>query len=76
LRNPYPEDRLHVCVDGWLSLAPINELFTLPTEAVALVEVYARSRVMVYTANYLVNRARRGQTTVARFLPSAVPDCG
>jgi hypothetical protein len=75
-RNPFPEDRLSVCVDGWYSLAPINELVTLPTEAVALVEVYARTRVMVYTANYLLNRARQGQTTVSRFLPSAVPDCG
>jgi len=76
-RNPVPENRLSVCVDGWYSLAPINELFTLPTEAVALVEVYARSQVRVYTANYLLNRARQGWTTVARLgLPTAVPDCG
>lgn len=76
-RNPFPEERLSVCVDGWYSLAPINELFTLPTDAVALVEIYARSQVRVYTANYLLNRARQGWTTVARLgLPTAVPDCG
>jgi hypothetical protein len=74
-RNPYPEDRLFVCVDGWLSLAPVNELNTLPTESVALVEVYARSQIRVYTAQYLLSRARRGWTSVAPIVPSIVPDC-
>jgi hypothetical protein len=74
-RNPYPEDRLFVCVDGWLSLAPVNELNTLPTDAVALVEVYARSQVRVYTAQYLLSRARRGWTNVAPIVPSIIPDC-
>jgi hypothetical protein len=74
-RDPYPENRLFVCVDGWLSLAPVNELHTLPTEAVALVEVYGRSQVRVYTAQYLLSRARRGWTSVAPIVPSIVPDC-
>jgi hypothetical protein len=74
-RDPYPENRLLVCVDGWLSLAPVNELNTLPTEAVALVEVYARSQIRVYTAQYLLSRARRGWTSVAPLVPSIIPDC-
>jgi hypothetical protein len=74
-RDPYPENRLFVCVDGWLSLAPVNELNTLPTEAVALVEVYARSQIRVYTAQYLLSRARRGWTTVPPIVPSIIPDC-
>lgn len=75
-RDPYPEDRIFVCVDGWLSFAPANELFTLPTEALALVEVYGRSQVRVYTAGYLLHRAKRGWTAVMPIdLPSSIPNC-
>jgi hypothetical protein len=74
-RDPYPENRLFVCIDGWLSLAPTNELNSLPTASVALVEVYARSQIRVYSAEYLLSRARRGWTTVSPFVPSIVPDC-
>jgi hypothetical protein len=37
--------------------------------------VYARSQIRVYTAQYLLSRARRGWTTVAPIVPSIIPDC-
>lgn len=62
--NPYPTDRLTVCIDGWKSVAPMSELNMIPVEAVALVEFYGRSGVKVYTAPWIESRARTGRTTV------------
>lgn len=62
--NPFPTDRLTVCLDGRKSIAPIGELDMLPVESVALVEFYGRSGVKVYTTSWIVSRARTGWTTV------------
>ena len=75
-RNPYPEDQILVCIDGLRSFAPVSELFAMPVSSVALVEAYPRSRqVRVYTTDYLLYRARSGQTAFEPVdLP--IPGCG
>ena len=63
-RNPYPERRLLVCVDGWKSVAPVSELSGLPMEAVSLVEVFQRRQVRVYTEVWMRAQSEIGLTTV------------
>ncbi|MQA89918.1 MAG: hypothetical protein GEU90_06760 [Gemmatimonas sp.] len=63
-QNPFPTRTLTVCIDGRKSIAPIPELDILPIDAVALVELYGRSGVKVYTAGWMISRARTGRTSV------------
>lgn len=68
--NPNPELPVLVCVDGWRSFAPVTELETLDIQAVSLVEIYGSTnstsdlQLRVYTAAYMVDRVRKGQTNV------------
>jgi hypothetical protein len=63
-RNPFPELQLLVCIDGWRSIGAISELNMLAVDAVALVETFSRSRINVFTQQWMVTRANRGHTTV------------
>jgi hypothetical protein len=63
-RNPYPQRRIIVCIDGWKALAPASDLNSLSMESVALVELFRRDQVRVYTSQYLMYRARAGRTHV------------
>lgn len=64
IRNMNPVKGYDVCIDGWSSLAPWLDLAGLPTDDVALVEVYrgGDAQVRVYTQRYLLWRARTGRT--------------
>jgi hypothetical protein len=72
-RNPYPEDRVVVCIDDLQSLSPTNELAGIDVASVALVEIYQRVQVRVYSTRWLISQAERGWTTVMPFLP--IPGC-
>ncbi|MQA92059.1 MAG: hypothetical protein GEU90_17845 [Gemmatimonas sp.] len=63
-QNPFPTRNLTVCIDGRKSIAPIPELDILPIDDVALVELYGRDGVKVYTADWILISARTGRTTV------------
>jgi hypothetical protein len=62
-QNPYPEDPVTVCVDGWQSMGAVSELETIDIRIVALVEIMSRGRggIRVYTAGYLMAAARDGR---------------
>ncbi|MEX2582569.1 MAG: carboxypeptidase-like regulatory domain-containing protein [Gemmatimonadota bacterium] len=65
--NPFPQSRYTVCIDGWKSIAGIDDLKALPVEAAALVEIYKRGSsqgVRVYTSEWILDRARRGRVGV------------
>jgi hypothetical protein len=62
--NPNPSSTVSVCIDGWPALIPVTDLAGLSAGAVALVEFYGREQIRVYTADYLLMRARRGDTNV------------
>ncbi len=61
--NPYPEDPVLVCVNGWESWGAVSELANLDIQSVALIEIYGRGRgsIRVYTAWYLATMARTGR---------------
>jgi len=65
-RNPNPQNRVLVCVDGFRSFSPFLELSTLSIGGVALVELYGSTggQVRVYTAQWMLSRARTGRTNV------------
>jgi hypothetical protein len=73
-RNPYPEDQILVCIDGVRAFAALSELSSLHVGSVALAEVYAQSQVRVYSADYLLYRARRGWTSVEP-IQQMIPSC-
>jgi hypothetical protein len=61
--DPYPDGvGVLVCVDGWRMLAPTSDLASLSAGGVSLVEFFGREQIRVYTAEYLLARARRGST--------------
>ena len=62
--NPSPYNGVSVCIDGWRALIPVTDLASLDIGAVSLVEFYAREEIRVYTTDYLLMRARRGDTNV------------
>jgi hypothetical protein len=64
MSNPNPFDPVTVCIDGWLALVPVSDLAVLNIGDVSLVEFYDREQIRVYTAEYLLIRARRGDTNV------------
>lgn len=63
-RSPYPRVRVSVCVDERRSLSPVSELSNLSIESVALVEIFGRNTVRVYTVGWMLQRARIGHTSV------------
>jgi hypothetical protein len=63
-RSAYPRVRVQVCVDERRSLSPVDELSTLSTEFVAKMEIFGRNTVYVYTIDWMLDRARSGNTTV------------
>jgi len=58
-QNPFAEDPVRVCVDGWESWAAVSELSSLDMSIVALVEIYGRGRggIRIYTAGYIASSA-------------------
>ena len=68
-RDPYPEDPVTVCVDGWESWAAVSELGSLDMRIVSLVEIYGRGRggIRVYTAGYLASTANLGRNFATPF---------
>jgi hypothetical protein len=63
-QHPDPESSILVCIDGWRSLGPFDELHGLPVEGVALVELIGNERINAYTAGWMLNMARQGRTSV------------
>lgn len=62
--SPSPYNTVTVCIDRWLALAPIADLSSLDIQGISLVELYGREEIRLYTAEYLLSRARRGDTNV------------
>ena len=62
--NPSPESTVSVCIDRWRPLIPVSDLASLNVSALSLVEFYDREEIRVYTTDYLLMRARRGDTNV------------
>ena len=63
-RGSTPQATVLVCVDEQPSYFPISELSNMSIESVARVEIFGRQVIRVYTVNWLLWRARRGQTGV------------
>lgn len=64
MSSPSPYNTVSVCIDRWLALSPIADLASLDVGGISLVEIYGRDQIRVYTAEYLLSRARRGDTNV------------
>jgi hypothetical protein len=63
-RSAYPRVRVGVCVDEIRSMAPVPELSNMSIESVALVEIFGRNEVRVYTTSWMLHQARAGRTNV------------
>jgi hypothetical protein len=63
-RNPNPQAGVLVCVDEQPSYFPIPELSNMSLESVALVEIFGRQAIRVYTVAWMLRQAERGRTNV------------
>jgi hypothetical protein len=63
-RDPYPQQQILVCINERRSLAPMSDLGNMPVDGVALVEVYGRAHIRVYTPLWLTSRAQMRHTFV------------
>jgi hypothetical protein len=63
--NPSPQGSVTVCIDGREAQAPTSELALIDMSEVALVELFGRGHVRIYTAEYLLLRARQRRTQAA-----------
>jgi hypothetical protein len=63
-RNPRPMATVLVCVDEQRSYFPVPELSNMSVENVAIVEIYGREAIRVYTQRWLLRQAERGRTSV------------
>lgn len=62
--NPSQEEGIFVCIDSWQAWGAVSELDAIPLDAVALIEVFSRARINVFTRQWMLSRANRNRPLV------------
>ncbi len=62
--NPSQEEGIFVCIDSWQAWGAVSELEVIPLDAVALIEVFSRTRINVFTRQWMLSRASRNRSMV------------